>query len=390
MINTPRTQEEYSAKVPALQVLMALGYHYLTPVQCLALRGSERELLLREVLIGHLQQFRFTLRGREHALSANAIEQVVRDIATPALNEGLLAANQRIYDQLLLGITVSEFVEGRRESITVPLINWAAPEQNAFHVTEEFSVLNSAGTQSRRPDIVCFVNGLPLVVIEAKRPDRHNPNKDMLKEGISQQIRNQKADEIPHLFAYSQLLLAINGIDGRYATTSTKAAFWTGWEEEDFKADYFDTIKNTSLNDEQKRALFELDNGRRRYFEYLWANHVVHTGQDKLLVSLLRPDRLLEFIRYFILFDRKKGKIAARYAQAFGIKRLVERISTLDTAGHRNGAVLWHTTGSGKSFTRVFLTRALLLREELKQCRVVVVTDRIDLEKQLAGNFLTG
>ena len=127
MINTPRTQEEYSAKVPALQVLMAMGYSYLTPAACLALRGSERELILHEVLIDYLGGYRFTLRGREHALSANAIEQVVREISTPAMNEGLLSANQKIYDQLLLGITVTEFVEGRRESITVPLIDWSPP-----------------------------------------------------------------------------------------------------------------------------------------------------------------------------------------------------------------------------------------------------------------------
>lgn len=387
---TPNTQEEYSAKVPALQVLMAMGYKYLTPAACIKLRGSERELILREVLIEHLQEYRFTLRGREHALSTNAIKQVVRDISTPAMNEGLLSANQKIYDQLQLGITVTEFVEGRRESITVPLIDWQNVDNNTFNVTEEFSVLNTAGTQPRRPDIVCFVNGIPLVIIEAKRPDSHNPNKDMLKEGISQQIRNQKVDEIPQLFAYSQLLLSINGLDGRYATTKTEAKFWTAWVEEDFTEEHFDNIKNTPLSDEQKTALFEVDKGRRRYFESLWSGHVVPTDQDRLLISLLQPDRLLEFIRYFILFDRKVGKIAARYAQAFGIKKLLQRISTVDPAGHRNGGVLWHTTGSGKSFTMVFLTKALLLREDLKQCRVVVVTDRIDLEKQLAGNFLTG
>ncbi len=387
----PKFQEEYSAKVPALQVLMAMGYRYLTPTRCLALRGSERELILREVLIEQLQQYRFTLGSREHALSANAIEQVVRDISTPAIQEGLLTANQRIYDQLMLGITVTEFVEGRRESITVPLINWKEEDKNIFYVTEEFSVLNSAGTQSRRPDIVCFVNGIPLVVIEAKRPDSHNPNKDMLKEGISQQIRNQRVDEIPHLFAYSQLLMSINGLDGRYATTKTEAKFWSAWKEEDFTQEHFETIKNRPLTEAQKGALFDHpDAGRQRYFEALWSGRLVPTDQDRLLISLLQPDRLLEFIRYFILFDKKAGKIAARYAQAFGIKRLLERISVIDSAGHRNGGVLWHTTGSGKSFTMVFLTKALLLHEELKRCRVVVVTDRIDLEKQLASNFLTG
>lgn len=387
---TPKTQEEYSAKIPALQMLMTLGYDYLPPGQCLQMRGSEREVLLREVLIQHLQQHRYNVRGREHALSPNAIEQVVRDIATPAMNEGLLSANERIYHQLLLGITVTEFIEGKKESITVPLINWREMNKNSFQVTEEFSVLNSAGTFSRRPDIVCFVNGMPLVIIEAKRPDSHNPNKDMLKEGISQQIRNQKTDEIPHLFAYSQLLMSINGIDGRYATTKTDAKFWTGWKEEDIPADEVDALKNRPLSEQQKDLLFsQRDRASRRYFEQLWSEHVLATNQDILLVSLLGKQRLLKFIQYYILFDKKAGKIAARYAQAFGIERLIEQISQVAPDGHRQGGVLWHTTGSGKSFTMVFLTKALLLRDELKQCRVVVVTDRIDLEKQLARTFVS-
>ena len=391
MNTTPKTQEEYSAKIPALQVLMSMGYDYLTPEQCLALRGSEREILLRETLIEHLQQYRFTLRGREHALSANAIEQVVRDIATPSMNEGLLTANERIYNQLMLGITVTEFVDGKKESLTVPLIRWSDVDKNSFHATEEFSVLNTAGTQSRRPDIVCFVNGIPLVIIEAKRPDSHNPNKDMLKEGISQQIRNQKIDEIPHLFAYSQLLMSINGIDGRYATTKTDAKFWTRWREEEFSTDDFNEIKNKALSSKQKDALFsQRDHAYRRYFESLWSEHIIATEQDVLLISLLKPNRLLEFVQYSILFDKKAGKIAARYAQAFAIKSLIKQINDVTPDGHRQGGVIWHTTGSGKSFTMVFLTKALLLSDELKKCRVVVVTDRIDLEKQLARTFLTG
>ena len=390
MNTTPKTQEEYSAKIPALQVLIAMGYNYLPPEQCLALRGSEREVVLRETLVQYLHQYRFSLRGHEQSLSKNAIEQVVRDIASPGMNEGLLSANERIYNQLMLGITVTEFIDTKKESITVPLINWRDINKNNFHVTEEFSVLNTTGTQSRRPDIVCFVNGIPLVIIEAKRPDSHNPNKDRLKEGISQQIRNQKVDEIPTLFAYSQLLVSINGIDGRYATTKTDAKFWTRWREEELTEDDFNEIKNKSLSTQQKEALFkQRDDAYRQYFETLWSEHVVATEQDTLLISLLKPERLLEFVQYFILFDKKAGKIAARYAQAFAIKRLIEQIRDVTPEGHRKGGVIWHTTGSGKSFTMVFLTKALLLRNELKKCRVVVVTDRIDLEKQLARTFLT-
>ena len=108
------------------------------------------------------------------------------------------------------------------------------------------------------------------------------------------------------------------------------------------------------------------------------------------MIGLLSRARLLEFLRYFILFDRKVEKIAARYQQVFGIKALLARLNVIGADGARQGGVIWHTTGSGKSFTMVYLCQALLLAQGLKNCRVIVVTDRLDLEKQLAGNFLTG
>ncbi len=128
----------------------------------------------------------------------------------------------------------------------------------------------------------------------------------------------------------------------------------------------------------------------RSYFESLWAGKQLTTDQDRLLISLLGPERLLEFIRFFIIFDRKTGKIAARHQQAFGIKKLIARINKRRRDGGREGGIIWHTTGSGKSFTMVFLCKALLLHDSLKDCRVLVVTDRIDLEGQLAKTFVSG
>src|SRR3546814_19592055 len=100
-------------------------------------------------------------------------------------------------------------------------------------------VLAVPGTHTRRPDIVGFVNGIPLLVIEAKRPDSGNPNKSMVDEGISQTIRNQGQEEIPHLFAYAHLLLSIGMTDGRYGTTRTPRKFWEQWREEEFSEEHF-------------------------------------------------------------------------------------------------------------------------------------------------------
>lgn len=391
MSTIPETKEEYSAHVPALRVLCALGWEYLSPSGCVTARSGTQEVLLINVLVDQLRKRRFEYKGKLYPLSINAIEQIVRELAAPPLNEGLLTANEKLYDKLTLGVTVTEFVDGKKHNPTIPIIDWDDPSANSFIVTEEFEVLSSGGTHTRRPDLVCFVNGLPLVVIEAKRPDSGNPNKSMIEEGISQNIRNQKNDEIPRLFAYSQLLLSINGAEGSYATTKTPKKFWTGWREEEFDEAHFAAVKNTPLAADVHKAIFANRTGYvRHYFETLWADKQLATDQDRLLISLLTPERLLEFVRFFILFDRKNGKIAARHQQAFGIKALISRINKRRPGGGREGGIIWHTTGSGKSFTMVFLCKALLLHGSLKECRVVVVTDRIDLEDQLSKTFLSG
>ena len=169
---TPKFQEEYSAKLPALTLLTNLGWSFLNPEQALVARGGKQdEVVLRSALRTELQKRTFTFAGKEYPLSEKAIDNLVAEVCSPALNEGLLTANERLYNHLLYGISVTEFVDGKRANPTVALIDWNSPANNSFVFTEEFSVTRSGGVESRRPDIVCFVNGIPLVVIEAKRPD---------------------------------------------------------------------------------------------------------------------------------------------------------------------------------------------------------------------------
>lgn len=227
-------------------------------------------------------------------------------------------------------------------------------------------------------------------MIEAKRPDGHKG--PTVQEGISQCLRNQRPDEIPHLFAYSQLLLSISGIEGRYGTCETEEKFWAAWREEDINDAEMLALKNKPLSDEQKALLFDYrPAGDRTWFDNLLAGgDLALSDQDRLLISLLSPSRLLEMTRFFTLFDKKAGKIVARYQQAFGIKKLLERINVRNADGGREGGVIWHTTGSGKSFTMVLLSKVLVLHETLKNCRIVVVTDRVDLESQLSKTFTSG
>lgn len=386
-------QEEYSAKVPALTLLMNLGWIYLTPAQALTARDSKLDqVVLTHILRRELTKRTFMYAGSSHAISTNAIDNLIDHITHPPLGEGLLTANERIYNHLVYGISVTEFVDGKKVNPTISLIDWTDISNNDFSFTEEYTITRSGGIDNRRPDIVCFVNGIPLAVIEAKRPDGQTGKAPTIDEGISQSLRNQRHDEIPQLFAYSQLLISINGCKGRYGTCYTPAKFWAAWREEDISDIAMHDIKNKPLSKAQREALF----GTRPPAVADWYDNLVSHGelavteQDQLLISLLSPNRLLEMTRLFVIFDKKFGKIVARYQQYFGIKRLIERISRKNLRGSREGGVIWHTTGSGKSFTMVFLSKAIIMNDSLKQCRIIVVTDRIDLETQLSNTFLSG
>ena len=398
-MTTVEFQEEFSAKIPALTLLTNLGYTFIPPAECELLRGNElaiqksttSQVMLLPIIREYLAKQTFSFNGELHHLSSNGIDKIVQSLM-PAMNLGLKAANEQIYDALLYGISVTEFINGKKASPTIQLIDWSNIDNNVYHYTEEMIIQNTDGTGNRIPDVVCFVNGLPLVVIEAKRPDSKTEGKITTTEGISQHIRNQGQKEIPHLFAYSQLLLSINGNDGLYGTCGTPEKFWAKWKEERISEGEFHQYKNTKLSPAQLGAIFNhrQPHYRKNYQDLIAGGDLVVTNQDRLLVSLLRPDRLLDMTRLFTLFDKRVGKVVARYQQVFGIKALVERITQYDDKGARKGGVIWHTTGSGKSYTMVFLSKALIWLEPLSKCRVVIVTDRIDLEDQLSKTFASG
>ncbi len=392
----PNFKEEFSAKIPDLTLLTNLGYQFISPEQCASMRGNtelqqQRQVILVSVMRDFLVKQIFPFAGKQHSLSIASIDKIIHELS-PAINEGLLGANEKLYNAMMYGISVTEFIDGKKATPTIQLINWQNINNNSFHFTEEMIIENSQATGNRIPDIVCFVNGLPLVVIEAKRPDSSIEGKSTLLSGVSQQLRNQGQTEIPHLFAYSQLLLSINGHDGLYATCGTSEKFWANWKEELIPEAEYVRLKNQPLTKEQLAGIFDHRpaDAKQDYLSMIAAGVLSVTNQDRLLVSLLRPDRLLELTRLFTLFDKKSGKIVARYQQFFGIKALIERVTGFDDNGVRNGGVIWHTTGSGKSFTMVFLSKALIWLEALTKCRIIIVTDRIDLEDQLSRTFASG
>jgi len=378
-----RFNEKYLSQIPALQLLITLGYGYLTPEQALAARGGKPgQVLLEEVLRERLKKInRIQYKGQSYLFSEENIQTAIQRLKNVKY-DGLLKTNEAIYDLLTLGVALEQSIEGDSKSFTLNYIDWKNPANNVFHVTAEFPVERTRSVETCRPDIVLFVNGIPFAVIECKSP------KVEVGQAVSQMIRNQREEYIPRLFTYTQLLVGVNKNAGRYATTGTPAKFWALWREQFDDAIAVATAVNAPLKPEDKAALFSGDFAiARKFFDALEQEGERQvTEQDRTLYSLCRPERLLDLALRFTVFDGGIRKVA-RYQQFFAIKRVLERVKHRDDVGRRLGGIIWHTQGSGKSLTMVMLARALALDPDIRNPRIVLVTDRVDLDKQLGNTF---
>ena len=383
---SPQYSEDAISQLPALHLLQNLGWQYLKPDEALDLRGGKlSNVLLEGILVPWLREHNLVrFKGKELPFTEGNILSALQALKEIPF-DGLVRINEKIYDLLCLGKSLQQSVDGDIKSFTLHYIDWEHPENNVFHVTEEFAVERTGSHQTRRPDIVLFVNGIPFCVIECKSPHI----KDPIREAISQQIRNQKDDEIPHLFLYSQLLLALSKNEAKYATTGTPLKFWSVWREEGAGLEQeLQRLVSISLTEEQVDKLFTENEWmvREKPAEYGTLKRQV-TEQDRALYALCRPERLLELTYRFILFDAGVKKIA-RYQQYFCVKKIMDRsIRTREIDGRRRGGVVWHTQGSGKSLTMVLLAKSIALCPEIPDYKIVLVTDRVDLDDQIYRTF---
>ena len=347
--------EVSASQKPAIALLQSMGYTYISPKDCERQRGSRYHVLLKDILRGQLRKLnRYSYAGAENEFSAANIERAMEELDEP-LTDGLVRTSEKIYDALLLGKSYPETVgDGKSLSFNLKYIDWEHLENNLFHVTEEFAVDSLDKQHNARPDIVLFINGIPFAVIECKAP--HIP----VEQAVEQMIRNQQADYIPQLFKYAQIVMATNKNTVKYATVGTPKKFWSVWKEQD-----------TAF----------LDSGLAQFVA-----DRVPTEQDRNIISLFCRERLTELTRYFVLFDANVKKIC-RYQQYFAIREIMKTVAQQDSRGNRQGGVIWHTQGSGKSLTMVMLAKYILM--VLADCnpRVVIVTDRKELDGQIAATF---
>ena len=260
--------------------------------------------------------------------------------AAGSLGGGLYNANKEVYTLLRYGVNVQAEVTEKKKM--VHLIDWANPMENDFQIAEEVII---HGTSDRRPDLVVYVNGIALAVIELKR------STVSAHEGIRQNIRNQQDGYIPRFFTTIQLLFAGNDTEGlHYGVIKTPEKFWLRWKE--------------PCGDPCAKPHFTAE-------EY--PNEL-----DRSMLQFFEPARLLEYIHDFIIFDGGVKK-AARPNQYFAIKAAQPRVR------NKQNGIIWHSQGSGKSLTMVWL--AQWIRENVEDARVVIITDRDELDKQIESGF---
>jgi len=316
-----------------------LGYRYLGDWQDRA--GNKN--IETGLLTAWLQK-----RGISDALITRAIRQL--DTAA-ALGEGkkLYYANKDVYRLLRYGVKDKEGAGEQNQ--TVWLIDWNNPEANDFAIAEEVSI---KGENLKRPDLVLYVNGIALGILELKR------SSVSVAEGIRQNLDNQKKDFIRNFFTTQQLVMAGNDTQGlRYGAIETPEKYYLEWKEED---------PNYNPNTDPKEK------------KYLTVGQVAGLDQllDFHLSHICNKQRFLQIIHDFVVFDSGVKK-TCRHNQFFGIEAAKQHIA------RREGGIIWHTQGSGKSLTMVWLAK--WIRENVQDSRVLIVTDRTELDEQIEKVF---
>lgn len=295
-----------------------LGYRYLGDWKDRAGNRNIEEGLLHAWL---------AQQGHEDRVIKRALHELDKAAAI-AGSKNLYDANRDVYEKLRYGLKVRPSVQ--EQTVTVWLIDWANPENNDFALAEEITV---AGANTKRPDVVLYVNGIALGVLELKR------STVAVAEGIRQSLDNQKPEFIQSFFATAQLVMAGNPTEGlRYGVIKTPEKFWMEWKEP------------SEIDDPLTRGLHQL----------------------------CRKERLLEIVHDYMVFDAGIKK-TCRHNQFFGVRAAQDHVQ------RRQGGIIWHTQGSGKSLTMVWLAK--WIRENVKHARVLVITDRTELDEQIEKVF---
>jgi type I restriction enzyme, R subunit len=343
MTSSPKWNEKQLVENRMIALLQELDYEFLHGPSL----DSERETRGEIVLKGRLSK---VISRLNPWLSNTNLAKVIRSI-THIESTSLVEANQKFHEMIVNMISVQQDLGKGKKNQTVRLIDFEKPENNEFFVVDQFTISNAQG--NIRPDLIIFINGLPLVIVECKSPMLSAD--EQIGEAVRQLTRYQTSHE--QLFHYNQFMIVTSNDRAKAGTIGAKVQHYGEWK------------------DPYPKTVAEID--------------ISPTPQDILTTGMLSKENLLDLIRNFIVYEPVEGrtiKKLARYQQFRAVNKAIDRILRAEDKTQRGG-VVWHTQGSGKSLTMVFLAVKLRRIQELKNPTIVVVTDRKDLDDQISNTF---
>ncbi len=349
-----------NSEKPALELLTQLNYTHLEGQEFIPSDSHPERKSFREVLLkGRLTQ---KIREFNPRINDYNITQVIRKLTIPS-TASTIQFNKTVWEFLTIPTALmveQDLGDGRgRRNHAVKLIDWDEPQNNDLLCVNQFKIKSSQATQGGIPDIIIFINGIPLVVIECKSPLISNP----LTNGIKDLKYYQK--HFPKLFYYNQILIASCGQSTRYGVIHNKFEHFKEWNDP------------YPLTPDKLSQIIK-QTGRKS---------TTPTPQDILLYGLLEPHNLLDLIRNFIVFEKNtQGRLIkklGRYQQFRAVKKTLNRILT----SSERGGTIWHTQGSGKSLTMLFTAVELRREPKLENPLILFVSDRVDLVGQLQETF---
>lgn len=400
-------QDEYDkVEAPAIEQLTQLGWIYidgaaLSPADGSAPRQQGERAYFRDVVL--VQRLESSIKRLNPWLSDENLRKVMRELTHPNF-AGLMEYNHAIYQTLVNYLSVEQDLGKGRKGQTVKIIDFDNADNNEFLCTNQFKV--EGVNQTIIPDIVCFVNGLPLAVIECKSPYIASP----MQEGIKQ-LRRYANQRLPHenegaekLFWYNQLMVATCRDLARVGTISSTAQHYGDWKDAYpfTDVDLLSAGKTNNVvsmdsrlcgNDGSRQKDEALDKVAQPKAVYqvddAVANLQIVTAQQRLLAGLFNRQSFLDIVQNFVIFEPVEGRLikkVARYQQFRAVNKVIERLKTGKDRKEKSG-VVWHTQGSGKSLTMVMLAVKMRRDPQLQQYKLVFITDRTQLDEQLSNIF---
>ena len=372
-----RSDKLFACQIPAIELLVNLGYQYLSPEQLHRARGARVDhVLLEDVLRQRLSTInQIVHRDQFYPFSDANIGSALERIKGMHF-AGLLPTNAALYDLLIQGISLPQTVEGDSKNYPLHYIDWLQPDNNVFHVTAHYPLECRHGHEVRHVDLVLFVNGIPFVVIGVVAPQCP------LAQAEQRLNRLQEEGQLPHLFAFAHVMLAINGEQASYSTVGV-ARFAQWREPAGAWQDMLSGLGQRPLPDPVRLVLYDWAREqlgpktvtRQERSRYRVAGPC--SVQEQTLYALCRPARLLHLVYLATLFDDGVRKLA-RHHQFFAVERALAHVRGWHSAQQRQGGLIVHSAGSGKSLAMILLARRLLQERDWPDTRVVLISSRPD------------